>query len=454
VSWLGRNSSRDDAGPGVRQGAIGRPGVSGVRYRASRRGSSWRGLAFLVLFAVVVVGGLLFLLGPTLRTVARGLADGNPHALSLPFVSDIVREQLGTELTQPAGTSDARIDFTITQGETVAQIGTALTDSQLIAEPMVLQYLVVTQNLDGKLQTGTFLLRQTMTPQQIIDRLQRPPDPPLSKVTIALRGGLRIEQITAYLEAEKLSPAAGQPALDMDVQEFYQLATHPPADLLADYSFLKQLPAGNTLEGFLAGGVFEVNHGITPEELLKLLLDKWANTIGQTVVDQATRQGVDFYDILKIASIVERETSLDTEKPRIAGVYTNRLNPSLNRTGLMNAEPTVIYGNDSTKLRDLDITQWPTYSFWGLTGLANLNDLQLPAELEGYQSWHTPGLPPTPIDTPTRSSILAAMSPDTKGGFLYFYACPGSKTHVFAKTLQAQTQNIKTCPKPKATPTP
>ncbi len=59
-------------------------------------------------------------------------------------------------------------------------------------------------------------------------------------------------------------------------------------------------------------------------------------------------------------------------------------------------------------------------------------------ELQGYHSWFTEGLPPGPIDSPTLSSILAAAEPDTKGGYLYFYACPGSQKHLFAKTLKGQ----------------
>lgn len=447
MSFLRRgDGQRQDPGRGVRQGAVTGTGVVGAAYRPARHGATWRGIIFLLVLAILVSGGIVYLAAPTFRSIATSLAQDNPQSLHLPFVADVVRNNLGDELTRPAGTGAAPIFFTIQTGQTVSAIGTALTQAGLIAEPMVFQYLVVTQGLDNKLQTGNFTLKMTMVPQQIVERLQQPPDPIPAEVVIPLRPGLRIEQIVALLEKMQVSPAPGTAPLNLDIPIFYQMATHPPADLLADYSFLKTLPTGRSLEGFLPTGVYSVSPNIAPEDLLRVFLDKWQATVGQALVDQVTKSGKDFYDILRLASIVERETGVDTERPKIAGVYTNRLTPKLNPTGLMNAEPTVVYANDTMKLRALnDVTTWPNFAFWELTGFADLSQVKVAPDLLGYQSWLTPGLPTTPIDSPTLASINAAIHPDTRGGYLYFYACPGSQTHVFAKTLAQQSQNIASC---------
>jgi len=74
-------------------------------------------------------------------------------------------------------------------------------------------------------------------------------------VTVALRTGLRLEQVVAYLETLDLK---------MSLEQFYQLAEHPPASLIAAYPFLSTLPAGRSLEGFLGPGTFQVYQDITP----------------------------------------------------------------------------------------------------------------------------------------------------------------------------------------------
>ena len=162
--------------------------------------------------------------------------------------------------------------------------------------------------------------------------------------------------------------------------------------------------------------------------------------------------------MLKLASIVERETAVESEKVKVAGVYTNRLD-GLAGPRFLNAEPTVIYANDGTKLRKQPITKWPKYRFWGLTGVADLSKVKVAPDLVGYQSWLTEGLPPTPIDSPTMSSIQAAANPDTRPATSTSTPAPAHRRHLFAKTLAGQRKNINSCasrwrPGPRRWPTP
>ncbi len=95
---------------------------------------------------------------------------------------------------------------------------------------------------------------------------------------------------------------------------------------------------------------------IAPEDLLRVLLDRWQHDIGSRGSwSRRTNAGKDFYEVLTLASIVERETPSDTEKPKIAGAYTNRLNPKRRPTGVLNSEPTVVYAKDTIKLRALEM---------------------------------------------------------------------------------------------------
>ncbi|MEA2621720.1 MAG: hypothetical protein QOH61_630 [Chloroflexota bacterium] len=438
----GGSSPRD--GRGIRQGSITRGSSAAPGYRARRGGATWRGVIFLLVLAVAVVGLGLFVAAPAFRTFARGLANDNAQALGYPFVADVVKQDLGDALTKPAGTAADPIRFTVETGAGVRQIGVSLTQAGLIREPMVFQYLVVTQGLDGKVQTGVFTLRKTMTPQQIVDRLLKPPDPVPVTIGFSPRLGLRIEQLAALLVEMQQNPETGSVPLTTDVAEFYDIAQHPPADLIADYPFLSTLPAGNSLEGFLSGGVYTLPPGASADDIVRTLLDGWQTSIGPDVVKQAQDAKLDFYQVLTVASIVERETGTDAERAKIAGVYWNRLDHDLNRTQLMNADPTVIYAVDTDKLAKTKLDTWNTYTFWLPVG-SSLNDVTVSPDLQSFQTYQTPGLPAWPIATPSKASILAAISPDTKDKYLYFYACPGSDKHKFAKTLAQHNQNIASC---------
>jgi UPF0755 protein len=418
---------------GQRQGSVSSSELLGLK-RARPHGP-WRGMVFLALLMVVILVGGVVVVGPTLRQAAYDLARSNPQVMRLPLVPGVVRERLGTTLDSPAGNRATPVKFTIEGGETVGQIGRALVTQGLILDQLAFTYLAVTQGKDDKLHTGTFKLDPTMTPQQILTRFLTAPDPITPTVQISLKPGLRLEQIEAYLQTRPLQ---------MDQAAFYQLLKDPPDWTRTEFPWLKALPKGNSLEGFMGLGIFLVDANISPEDLLRILLTRWETSIGPQVIADIEKDGNDFYDVLKLASIVEKETPLDSERVKVAGVYTNRLS-GVTGNRLLNAEPTVLYANDGTKLLKLPFTKWRDFSFWNLTGKRDLSTVKVASSLRGYQSWLTEGLPPTPIDSPTLSSVQAAANPDTNGGYLYFYACPGSQHHLFSKTLAGQSKNIKSC---------
>ncbi|MGH2467102.1 MAG: endolytic transglycosylase MltG [Candidatus Limnocylindrales bacterium] len=383
----------------------------------------------LALAALIVIGGLT-LARPAVAGLARSMAEDNPQTLKLPFVADLVRGQLGAALTGPAGTDATPVDFVVASGATARQVAEALTAQDLISDPLVFEFLTVTSDQAGTIRAGDYTLTQLMTPPQILDRLQQPPDP---RITLALRPGLRIEQIAAYLETRGLGATVAQ--------DVYGLAEHPPAALRADYPFLAALPAGRSLEGFLGSATWQVKPTVTGEAIVRHLLTAWATAMGPAIVSQATSDGPAFYRALVLASIVEQEAALDSERPLIAGVYTNRLDPKVWPTGLLNADPTVFYAHDAVALADLAFGQWQTYYFWKPV-TSPLASLTVPKELISFQTYTHPGPPAWPICSPTAASVQAALDPDTATGYLYFVAKgDGSDSHAFAKT-NAQFQQL------------
>jgi UPF0755 protein len=123
-------------------------------------------------------------------------------------------------------------------------------------------------------------------------------------------------------------------------------------------------------------------------------------------------------EAVTLASIVEKETGIDSERPRVAAVFVNRL-----RNGMrLESDPTVIYG--ITRGRPLG------------RGL-KLSELETPTP---YNTYLVGGLPPTPIANPGRASLAAVLDPP-KTGDLYFVA-NGAGGHVFASSFEAHRKNV------------
>jgi len=395
-------------------------------------------LVFALVLATIVLAVALTVLRPVVGSTVMSIAEDNPAALQLPFVKDIVAENLGTALTAPVSTEPTQVQFLVEKGDTAKSIAMRLEEQDLIGDSRAFVYLAVVHDLTGALQQGTFVLRKNMTPEQLVNALLAPPA--VKYVDIGLRTGLRLEQITAKLQAL-------HPDLLMDASEFYDIVKSPPAELVADYPWLKTIladaPKGASLEGFLWPATYRVLPDTTPEELVRLMLDAYALNVGPERMNVPEARGLNFYQVVTLASIVEREAQLSEEMPLIAGVYANRLDPKKWPIGLLQSDPTIFYIHDTLELAKIPVAEWTKYVFWDRIK-GGLTDETLPPDLAPYNTYASKGLPPGPISTPTINAIDAALDPDTKDGYLYFLAKgDGSKTTAFAKTLKQHEANIK-----------
>ncbi len=412
--------------------------------RGGRRGSGLGGVVKFLLFALVLGALVLVILLTALRPLVNNAilawAADSPAALNLPFVADLVRDDLGAALTEPVSDDPEQVQFLVEEGDTASTIAARLAEEDLIRDPRAFVFIASDKEIAGDLQQGTFVLRRNMTPDQLVTALLAPPPNPF--VEIALRTGLRLEQITAKLQT--------LPELQMDPREFYELATEPPAALLADYPWLQRVlqdvPEGTkvSLEGFLWPDTYRVLPDTTPEELIRLMLDGFIANVTEAKLTVPAERGLTFYQVLALASIVEREAVLDEERPLIAGVYQNRIDgiPGI-KNKILNADPTVIYGYDTVMLHSIDFGTWKDYVFWKVPEGVALRDVELPGSLVGFQTYTQPGLIPAPIVTPTVASIDAALHPDTADKYIYFLAIPDTSAHVFAKTAKEHDANRK-----------
>ena len=298
-------------------------GGGGKGRRRGAGGSGFLGLLKFLIFTALLAGVVLIValtaLRPLVNNAILDMAKDNPAALNFPFIADIVREDLGTALTQPVSSDPAQVEFDVGEGDTAALIADRLETEGLIRDSRAFVFIASQRQLAGDLQQGTFVLRKNLTPDQLVSALLAPPPNPY--IEVDLRTGLRLEQITAKLQTLE--------GLELDPREFYELAKEPPAALLADYPWLERVledaPEGASLEGFLWPATYRVLPDTTPEELLRKMLDGFHAAVGDAKMKVPAERGLSFYQVLSLASIVEREARLDAEKPLIAGVYQNRL---------------------------------------------------------------------------------------------------------------------------------
>jgi UPF0755 protein len=421
-------------------------GVRGGEFQPRERRRGRGGWGWL-LVAIAAVAFVVLILPMLFGAVLRDMAESNPDLLRLPFFADAVRDGMDERLDRPAGTDNTPVTFTVAQGTSAREITDELVARGLVTDRLAFAYLLIVEGHGSSLMAGSHTLDRTMSPRQVVQALQAQPIPTPVRLSVQFRPGLRIEQYAAQLVDE-------QDRLEIDPAVFRDLAIHPSAELRADFPMLASLPEGHSLEGFLSSGVFELPPGTDAEGLLRALLQRRQDEIGTFVDHALPTQLASFYEAMILASIVEAEATLAEEKPVIAGVFLNRLDRSKWPTRLLDADPTVIYGNDTVALRNLPLGEWNTYVFWSPPGVP-MRAVELPADLFGFHSYRSRGLPPGPIRSPTASSILAVLEPDTQSGYLFFVAkADGSHSHAFARTLEEHQQNIDRYVRGRSSPSP
>jgi UPF0755 protein len=345
----------------------------------------------------------------------------SPALLSLPLLGDIVVERLGDRISAPAGSDTTLVTVEIAAGSSSSEIAAQLFEAGLIGDETGFIVAVSRAGLEGGLQAGLFQVAASMMPSEIAVALTQPYREPA--IAVQLRAGLRLEQIVAQI---------GTLDLPFTQRELLDLLRAPSAEILADYDWL-DLPTGSTLEGRLGAGTFNVPVSATAERFVRMLLDRFAEEVPAELRGSAP-DGRSFHEVLTMASIVEREAALDEERPRMAGVYAYRLQQGI---GLF-ADPTIIWVADSAALRNLKLEKWQTYEFWTFPEqpYVGLVPPRVPKDLVPWNTFVRGGLPPTPICSPSRASIEAALTPDTSRKEMYFVLIPGANgRHDFSQTL-------------------
>ncbi|HVN93957.1 MAG TPA: endolytic transglycosylase MltG [Terracidiphilus sp.] len=191
--------------------------------------------------------------------------------------------------------------------------------------------------------------------------------------------------------------------------DFFSAATSR-TDLIADLD-----PGAKSLEGFLFPDTYRFSPTITADQMVAAMVKRFRTTAAQLGLNQNVQQ------VVTIASLVERETAVDAERPLVASVFENRLTKKMP----LNTDPSVIYGLELAGL-------------W--RGTIYESDL---TRNTPYNTYVHAGLPPGPVCNPGIPSLRAAIDPP-KTNYLYFVAAGlDAQGHsLFAATLDEHNRNV------------
>ena len=293
--------------------------------------------------------------------------------------------------------SDPPQRLLIEPGTGVRQIGRQLQGLGLVSHPEVFRVLVIERGAAGKLKAGEYELAGRMSLSEIVDKMARGD---VVRRFVTFPEGRNLEEMAAIVAAQGL-PAS----------TFLAAARDPTP--IADLD-----PKARDLEGYLFPDTYEIPPRPDAAVIVaRRAVERFRKLIAPEL-PAVQQSGYTLREVVTLASVVEMETAVPAERPRVAAVFLNRLRHRMP----LQTDPTVIFAMRKAGTWDGNIRK---------------RDLGIDSP---YNTYRYPGLPPGPIASPGRASIEATLQP-ADVPYLYFVG-KGDGTHAFATTLAEHNANV------------
>lgn len=300
---------------------------------------------------------------------------------------------LDTPLTPP----EAEWRYTVQRGASVDRIAEELYREGVLSEPL---YWRLHARLSGdarRIQAGEYRIGNTMTPLRLLDDMVAGR---VAQYSLTVVEGWTFRQLLDALHAHPALTRTLEGLSDEDIMARLERPGEPPEGWFLPETY--HFPRGTTDLAFLRRA---------HQAMRQALEAVWAERQAGLPFDEP-------YAALILASIIEKETGVASERREVAGVFVRRLRRGM----LLQTDPTVIYG----------------------LGGADFEGPLLRVHLRQdhpHNTYTRPGLPPTPIALPGRAALAAAVDP-APGDTLYFVA-DGEGGHVFSRTLEEHNRAVR-----------
>jgi UPF0755 protein len=279
--------------------------------------------------------------------------------------------------------------FRINKGESALSIANRLAEKKLIKSRFAFYWFTRLSGKAKDLDYGLYHFEGSLNSWDLLKKIESG-QVQLSKITIP--EGLNLKQVFLILENKNFG----------DFIEFDNLSKNA--------EFIKELTGFEitSLEGFIYPETYFFPENAQERYILKKMVEQHFSQTKD--LDFSHSKEMDYYQILILASIVEKEAQFDEEKPTIASVYLNRLEVDMK----LQADPTISYILEQKGKKRKKIYY---------------KDLKIDSP---YNTYLYKGLPPTPICSPSKSAIKAVLEPE-ETDYFYFFASGGGK-HTFSQT--------------------
>ncbi len=304
-------------------------------------------------------------------------------------------------ITTPEGNGRITRFFDFSSGYTLKKIAAELADSGIIGNATLFSIYARIERADQKVQAGTYLFRDNMSPSEILSMLV---NGDVYQIRFAVPEGYSIFQIAELLDKQ---------------------------DILAKDAFLKQCfnPSllrelginAESVEGFLSPRTYTIKPGTNAAGLIREMVSSFHKTYDRKFAERAQHAGLDELEVLTLASMIEKEAVIPSERPLIASVFLNRLQKKMP----LQSDPTSVYG------------------IRAFAGKITKQDI---LRNTPYNTYRIDGLPPGPIGNPGEASIEAVLLP-ARTPYLYFVARKNGSHH-FSTTLEEHNRAVARFLKP------
>ena len=291
--------------------------------------------------------------------------------------------------------------FEIKKGDGNAQISANLKEAGLISGDWYFYGYVRMYGFLNKFMPGKYLLNGNMTIPEIVVILTNPQK--------AYEQVLFPEGWTAKQMADELSVHG------FDGSAFLALANNPPQDIVSQFGALSDKPKSASLEGYLFPDTYYFSKEATPEGILRKILSNTENKITVGMESAMRSQNKTIFEILTMASIVEKEVKSNNDRALVSGLFWNRL--------------------AAGQALQSDATL--TYFLNDMQGAHTLAQTKINSP---YNTYLNKGLPIGPISNPGMSAINAAIYPKDSQ-YNYFLSDPTTGKTIFAKSFEEHVAN-------------
>lgn len=312
---------------------------------------------------------------------------------------------------RPAHDSAKAVTVVVPRGSAFPKVVRLLHQAGAISNKLAFRIYANYKGVASKVRAGTYKLNTNVTPRRLLHVLVHGVAAPT--VTVTIPEGKNMLEVAEILAAKNIAPRDALVAQMRNRRLLRRLG----------------VPGGRTMEGFLFPDTYRLRAQSPPSEVLRTLFRRHKRVFvrlrrkhvkGFHWLRERLRWG--HYEIVTLASIVEKETGKAEERPRIARVFLNRLTfPRFGRK-LLQTDPTIIYGCTVPQRKSPACRKFHD----------RIRRIQLDDKDNPYNTYQHPGLPPGPIANPGRAALEAVLVPE-KSRYLYFVS-KNDGSHYFSAT--------------------